>query len=121
METIYKNEVKALGSQVNSFAGADFIILFGDSAPAELKDYCYSVNVNPIHGKIKAGDILRFDDQAYKITCIGQEAPVTLTGLGHCTIRFNGATEAELPGTMYVEKKALPEIKVGTKIEIVRP
>ena len=44
---------------------------------------------------------------------------VTLAGLGHCTIRFNGMTEAELPGTLYVEEKAVPEIKVGTTIQII--
>ncbi len=31
--------------------GGDFIIIFGDSAPAELRDYCYSVDVNPINGE----------------------------------------------------------------------
>lgn len=88
MEEIYKNQVKSIGKDVGAFAGADFLIIFGDSAPAELKDYCYGVDVNPINGQIKAGDVLRFDDQEYTITSIGDEAPVTLTGLGHCTIRF---------------------------------
>lgn len=121
MNIIYKNKVKEVGSQVHTFDNADFLIIFGDRAPAELKDFCYSVDVNPIEGTIQPGDILRFDDQEYTITCIGDEAPVTLQGLGHCTIRFNGATTAELPGTMYVEQKALPNVHVGTKIQIVRP
>ncbi|MDD7330821.1 MAG: PTS glucitol/sorbitol transporter subunit IIA, partial [Absicoccus porci] len=59
-------------------------------------------------------------DQEYTITSIGDEAPVTLTGLGHCTIRFSGDTTPEMPGSMYVEKKPLPEIHVGTVIQIVR-
>ncbi|MBP3851570.1 MAG: PTS glucitol/sorbitol transporter subunit IIA [Erysipelotrichaceae bacterium] len=121
MPIIYENTVKALGSQVNSFAGADFIILFGDSAPAELKDYCYSVDVNPIQGDIKPGQILCFDDQAYMITAVGSEAPVTLKGLGHCTVRFSGDTTAEMAGTIYVEKKSMPTITAGTKIQIVDP
>lgn len=120
MEEIYKNQVKSIGKNVGAFAGADFLIIFGDSAPAELKDYCYGVDVNPINGQIKAGDVLRFDDQEYTITSIGDEAPVTLTGLGHCTIRFSGDTTPEMPGSMYVEKKPLPEIHVGTVIQIVR-
>ena len=61
----------------------------------------------------------KIDENEYKITCVGEEAPVTLAGLGHCTIRFNGMTEAELPGTLYVEEKAVPEIKVGTTIQII--
>ena len=59
------------------------------------------------------------DENGYKITCVGEEAPVTLAGLGHCTIRFNGMTEAELPGTLYVEEKPVPEIKIGTTIKII--
>ncbi|WP_420884695.1 PTS glucitol/sorbitol transporter subunit IIA [Absicoccus porci] len=43
-----------------------------------------------------------------------------MTGLGHCTIRFSGDTTPEMPGSMYVEKKPLPEIHVGTVIQIVR-
>lgn len=119
MATIYENKVKEIGNGVGTFEGADFLIIFGDGAPAELKDYCYTVSVNPINGTIKAGDTIKFDDQEYKITCVGEEAPVTLKGLGHCTIRFNGATEAELPGTLYVEQKPLPTINVGTVIEII--
>ena len=99
--------------------GGDFIIIFGDSAPAELRDYCYSVDVNPINWEIKAGQTLKIDENEYKITCVGEEAPVTLAGLGHCTIRFNGMTEAELPGTLYVEEKPVPEIKIGTTIQII--
>ena len=119
MSVIYENVVKSLGSQVNAFEGADFLILFGDQAPAELKDYCYSVDVTPINGEIKAGQVLKFDDQAYTITAVGDEAPVTLKGLGHCTVRFNGATTPELPGTLYVEQKPLPQINVNTVIQII--
>ena len=119
MAVIYENKVKELGKDIMMMNGGDFIIIFGDSAPAELRDYCYSVDVNPINGEIKAGQTLKIDENEYKITCVGEEAPVTLAGLGHCTIRFNGMTEAELPGTLYVEEKAVPEIKVGTTIQII--
>ena len=71
--------------------------------------------MNPINGEIKAGQTLKIDENEYKITCVGEEAPVTLAGLGHCTIRFNGMTEAEL----YVEEKPVPEIKIGTTIQII--
>ena len=129
MAIIYENKVKELGKDIMMMNGGDFIIIFGDSAPAELRDYCYSVDVNPINGEIKAGQTLKIDENEYKtfftltvnffITCVGEEAPVTLAGLGHCTIRFNGMTEAELPGTLYVEEKPVPEIKIGTTIQII--
>lgn len=120
MKVIYENRVKALGSCVNEFQDGKMFILFGDSAPDELKDYCYSVDVNPIDGEICAGQTLRVGGDSYKITAVGKEAPVTLAGLGHCTINFSGLTAAEMPGTIYVEDKPMPEISVGTVIRIVQ-
>lgn len=119
MKVIYENQVKALGECVDEFKDGGMLILFGDNAPDEIKDYCYSVNVNPINGTIAAGQVLKFDDKEYKITAVGCEAPITLAGLGHCTINFSGQTEVELLGTIYVENKPQPEITVGTKIQII--
>ena len=119
MKVIYENQVKALGSCVEEFKEANMFIIFGDNAPEELQDYCYSVSVNPINGTIAAGQTIRFDDASYTITAVGSEAPVTLAGLGHCTMNFSGQTEVELPGPIYIENKPLPEIKVGTVIQIL--
>ena len=69
MAIIYENKVKELGKDIMMMNGGDFIIIFGDSAPAELRDYCYSVDVNPINGEIKAGQTLKIDENEYKITC----------------------------------------------------
>lgn len=119
MSVIYENKVKALGACVDEFKDSGFFIMFGDNAPDELKDYCYSVSVNPINGTIKAGQTFKVDDQEYKITAVGEEAPVTLAGLGHCTVNFSGQTEVELPGTLYVENKPMPDVKVGTVFQII--
>lgn len=119
MKTIYENEVKGLGPCVDEFKDMSLLVIFGENAPEEIKDYCYSVSVNPIDGTIEAGQTLKFDDQEYKITAVGTEAPVTLKGLGHCSISFTGATTAEMPGTIYVESKPMPTIAIGTKIQIV--
>lgn len=119
MNVIYKNQVKALGACAEEFQAEGIFIMFGESAPDELKDYCYSVSVAPIHGTIAPGQTLCIDNMQYKITAVGEEAPVTLAGLGHCTVNFSGATEAELPGTIYVEKKPMPVMKAGTVIQIV--
>ena len=121
MKVIYENKVKALGDCVNEFRDADLFILFGDHAPEELRDYCYSVDVNPIHGTIAAGQILKVDDQEYKIIAVGEEVPLTLEGLGHCTVNFSGEKSAELPGTLCVEHKPMPDVQVGTVIQIIEP
>lgn len=119
MKDIYINQVKSIGAAVEDFRDAGMFIIFGDNAPAELKDYCYGVSVNPINGEIKPGQYLCVDDFEYLITAVGEEAPVTLKGLGHCTIRFNGEDIAELPGTICVEQKSMPLIELGSTIRIV--
>lgn len=119
MKKIYENTVKALGSCVSEFQTEKMFILFGDNAPEELRDYCYSVDVNPINGTIRAGQTLKIGEQTYQITAVGPEAPVTLAGLGHCTINFSGQTEVDLVGTIYVEDKPMPQIEVGTVIQII--
>jgi PTS system glucitol/sorbitol-specific IIA component len=119
MTKIYENKVKAMGDCVAEFQDANLFILFGDNAPAELQDYCYSVDVLPINGKIEAGQTLKIDDNSYRITAVGWEAPVTLAGLGHCTFNFSGQTEVEQPGTIYVESKPMPTLQIGSVIQIV--
>ena len=119
MKDIYINKVKSIGVAVEDFRDAGMFIIFGDNAPAELKDYCYGVSVNPINGEIKPGQFLMVDDYEYLITAVGDEAPVTLKGLGHCTFRFSGSYEAELPGTIYLEQKSMPIVKEGSIIRIV--
>ena len=120
MRVIYENKVLAVGEHVQDFRAANMLIIFGASAPAELKDYCYLVNVNPIDGDIAAGDILRVDDGFFKITSVGAEVPVTLKGLGHCTISFTGETAASMVGTIYVEKSKVPALQAGSVIQIIK-
>ena len=119
MKVIYENQVKAAGECVEEFKDAGMFIIFGENAPDEIKDYCYSVSVNPINGDIAPGQFVVIDGQEFKITCVGYEAPITLKGLGHCTFNFSGATEAELPGTIYMENKPMPDIKIGSVIRII--
>ena len=118
MSVIYENQVVGMGECVEEFKDEGIFIMFGDNAPDELKDYCYSVSVQPINGKIMPGQILSVDDSRYTITAVGPEAPVTLAGLGHCTVNFSGSTEVELPGTIYVENKPMPHLEIGTVIRI---
>lgn len=118
VKVIYENKVKALGECVDEFKDANMFVLFGDNAPEEITDYCYHVDVTPLHGEIAVGQTLILDGMSYKITAVGAEAPVTLAGLGHCSVSFSGQTEVELQGTIYVEG-TMPELHVGSSIRIV--
>ena len=72
-----------------------------------------------INGTISVGQTVKIGGQSYKITAVGSEAPTTLAGLGHCTFNFSGQSEVDLLGTIYVENKPLPELTVGTVIQII--
>lgn len=119
MNIIYENTIKDKGECAEEFRDEKMIVIFGDSAPEEIKDFCYWVDVAPIHGTIAAGQTLKVDGQSYRITAVGDEVPTTLAGLGHCSFKFSGQTEVELLGTVYVEDKPMPELKVGSIIQIV--
>ena len=118
MKVIYENEIKALGESVSDFVGGNMFIIFGENAPEELREYCYLVSVNPVCGDIEPGQILKIDDNEYKITAVGAEAPRTLARLGHMTVNMSGRSNSILPGTLYTEHAEVPEMGVGTKIVI---
>lgn len=119
MTLVYKNMIKSIGSAVESIEGEEMFILFGDNAPDMLKDFCYCVDIEPVSKTIEVGQILTVDNQEFKITAVGNIAEKNLASLGHVTVVFDGSSEASLPGSIYVEKKSVPTLKVGTEISIL--
>ena len=120
MKTIYNTEVTKLGEMVEEFYGEKMIILFKDNAPDELADYCVLHGKNELTEEIKTGDIFKIDGEEYKVTAVGDEVHKNLGDLGHICVRFDGSTNAELPGSLYLENKDIKAIKEGTVLEIVR-
>jgi PTS system glucitol/sorbitol-specific IIA component len=119
MKTIYENKIKSVGPLANSFLKENMFILFGDEAPKDLKDFCYHIEVVGADGEIKAGQKLYINDEGFEITSVGDLVQRNLTTLGHITLRFDGSVTPELPGTLYLENKKIPEIEQGTLIKIV--
>lgn len=116
---IYENVIKDIGVEAKVFDGEQMIILFGDDAPDTLKDFCYIINVKNVNKSIEKGQILVIDDSEFKITAVGSIAEKNLINLGHITISFTADEEALLPGTIYVECKNVPKLKIGSKIMIL--
>lgn len=116
--SVYKNTVKSMGPSVDAFGG-EMIILFGENAPDTLKDFCYGIDVVPTSAPITKGMVITFDGNPYKIVAVGNIAEKNLVNLGHLTVNFTGNAEDCLPGAIVVEKKAGPDIQIGTEIEIV--
>ena len=118
MSLIYENKIIDAGALVSSFQDENMFILFGNNAPDTLKDFCYIVDIKSTEKSIEVGHTLDIDGNKFKITGIGDIAEKNLTSLGHTTIVFDGSEVASLPGSIYVEKSNMPEIKVGTILKI---
>ncbi|MGI6155332.1 MAG: PTS glucitol/sorbitol transporter subunit IIA [Enterococcus lemanii] len=116
--SLFETTVLAIGSEAEMFQEEKMIILFGDNAPAELADYCYSIKMNPVKKAVEAGQILKINSSEYKITAVGNTVSLNLEKLGHITVKFDGSTTPELPGTLYVEDKKISPIVTGTIIAI---
>ncbi|MCF1585870.1 PTS glucitol/sorbitol transporter subunit IIA [Tetragenococcus koreensis] len=116
--TVFETEIISIGSEAELFKDEKMLILFGKNAPDTLKDYCYNIKVNPVNGSITTDATLMIGDAAFKITSVGDVVQKNLEDLGHITIKFDGSTIPELPGTLYVEDKELPELAIGTSVII---
>ncbi len=114
---IYENKIKDIGSMVDAF-GNEMAVLFGDNAPDTLKDFCYTVDIKAVDGKIEIGDTLLIDKEIFSIKAVGEIAQKNLEALGHLTINFTGDESGLLPGAIVVEKKDCPKISLGTIISI---
>ncbi len=117
MKVIYTNKIINSGKDVAAF-GSEITVLFGENAPDSLKDYCYIIPVVQTTAPIVPGQLFIIDGEKFKILYVGELAEKNLNGLGHLTINFTGSKDAILPGSIVVEKKASPTIKIGSIIEI---
>lgn len=118
MSLVYENKIVGAGDMVSAFSGEKMFILFGENAPDTLKDFCYTIDIKSTNEAIAVGQTISIDGDKFEITAIGDVAEKNLTSLGHMTVVFDGAKEATLPGSIYVEDKEMPELKIGTVIKI---
>lgn len=116
--SVFETEIIAVGPEAELFKDEKMVILFGKDAPDTLKDYCYSIKINSVEGSITTDSTLTMGDTSYEVTAVGEVVQKNLEDLGHITIKFDGSTSAELPGTLYVEEKEIPELTIGTHISI---
>lgn len=120
MTQIYKTIVTELGESVTEFYSEKMIVLFKGGAPAELAEFCVIHEENKLYENIQPGDVFKIDDSEFRITAVGSSVNENLQNLGHITLKFDGAQEAELPGTLYLENSEVPEIQLGQTLEVVR-
>ncbi|MBU3112223.1 PTS glucitol/sorbitol transporter subunit IIA [Clostridium lacusfryxellense] len=120
MDIIYKTEVTYIGKRVKDFIKSDMFIIFKENAPEDLKDYCFLHNKNELTKNIEVDDNLFLGETQYKITAVGEYVNKNLKELGHITFKFSGETEANIAGTLFLEKKEIVPPENGTIIKILR-
>lgn len=98
-----------------------FVIIFNDNAPEELADISILHEQAPLLQEPAVGDTLIIGSKVFDITAVGEEAKHTLRELGHCTLTFKPANEADRPGCIMLagdEPLTEDDIKVGVEISI---
>lgn len=119
MQTKYKTQINKIGPSIEDFLGEKMLILFGENAPAELAEYCLLIDVNNVEEDITSGDTLQLGENEYKVTAVGDAVKKNLSSLGHITLKFDGSTAPELPGTLYLEDSEIVLPKSGDFIQVV--
>lgn len=114
----YAATVTAIGPLTGEFVEAGILVLFGASAPDELKDFAIIHDGVELTAPLAAGDVISVDAGRFNVLAVGDVASENLKNLGHLVMKFNGQTEPELPGDVCVESQPLPPVAVGTVIRI---
>lgn len=113
---MYKVTVTEIGSFVEELLNEKMVVLFGPTAPAELRDICVVHDGVPTENNVLVeGGTISIGDQAYTIQEFGEAANENMGGLGHLTIAFDGEREL-LPGTVLVAPSTLPKLEAGIEI-----
>lgn len=120
MTVLYKSSVTEIGELVPSFIAEGMLVFFGESAPEELRTFCIIHKLEHAEGQVKTGDFVSIDGHEFEVLSVGSVANDNLYNLGHLNLKANGNTVADLPGDVSIAKVDLPEVKIGTQIEITR-
>ncbi|MDD2414141.1 MAG: PTS glucitol/sorbitol transporter subunit IIA [Eubacteriaceae bacterium] len=117
---MYQSKVIEIGPLVEEMAQeGGFVIVFNEGAPDALAEMAVLHTKCEVTQDLKAGDVVRFGDNVYTITAVGDEANHTFSTMGHCSFKFTGHPEVELPGQIELDGcGVVPEIKAGDRFEI---
>ena len=117
-QTRYAATVTAVGPKVAEFINHGILIWFAEGCPEELHFFSVLHRPTVTTGGVRAGDVVRIDDKAFRVTAVGEVANENMVNLGHMDLKANGATEAPLPGDICLEELPLPEPRPGTELVI---
>ncbi len=117
----YSTKIVGVGGEVAKFTSlVKMLVIFDDSMVLpELRDFSVLHSGNKLTDIIKPGDILQIADNKFKILRVGNEVNNNIRSLGHIVIKFNDDKEELLEGSLHVEDKPIPKIRIGDEISIL--
>lgn len=120
-QLIFRSIIADIGGETSELIENGIIILFGENAPEELKEYCVLIKERKLNGLIKNGDMFKINGFLYSVTDVGDYANVNLDSLGHVTLMINNDTHEEIVGgCIYLSGEEIPELKKEMDIEVWR-
>lgn len=116
----YKTKIVGVGGDAAKFFKAiKMMVLFDDSMVLpELRDFSVLHSGNQLDGVIKPGDILKIADSEFKIIKVGGDVHSNIRTLGHIIIKFDGGAGELMEGSVHVEDKPIPDIRIGDEISV---
>ena len=116
----YNTKIVGIGGEAEKFSRlAKMIVIFDDSMVLpELREFSVLHSGNKLTDSIKAGDILKIADSEFKILKVGNDVNNNIKSLGHIVIKFNDDKDDLLEGSIHVEDKPIPKIRIGDEIAI---
>lgn len=110
MDFKVNTRVKEVGSDAIGFVKENMILLFGDMAPEDLRQYCFILNSHELLEEIQPGDFLSIDGYVYTIEEVGSVANENFKNLGHITLHFQYEESEILGGSIYLKEPLTHEL-----------
>lgn len=116
----YSTKIVGIGGEAEKFSRlAKMIVIFDDSMVLpELREFSVLHSGNKLTDVIKPGDMLKIAGSEFKILKVGNEVNNNIKSLGHIVIKFNDDKDDLLEGSIHVEDKPIPKIRIGDEIGI---
>ena len=118
---IYATEVVAVGGTAAELARGGVVILFGEQAPVELHDISVLHRPSTALAGPAPGDRVVLGSTVLPVLAVGDVVADNLLALGHLDLKADGRSTPAMPGDVCVPAGALPEVKVGQTIRLLRP
>lgn len=117
MNTIFKTTITHIGGCAREALLDDMLITFREGAPADIEEFCFIHQHGNTAGELQVGGVMELGENRYPITAVGDVATLNLRELGHVTVRFDGDTQAEFPGSIHVAGATPTDIPLGSTLK----